>query len=131
MGCKAAVACNNNKKNNCNKELDPSDEAGWVQDHENVGIADFSSFCDMHFWNDKNFAEKKSETANLPNRSEAEGTDCKKAIHAKSTFSDEYEFQAIWDQIYPDKIPYSMKASSSEWMIKKDFRKRAEQSMFF
>jgi hypothetical protein len=69
MGCKAAVACNNNKKNNCNKELDPSDEAGWVQDHENVGIADFSSFCDMHFWNDKNFAEKKSETgSNLGKR---------------------------------------------------------------
>ena len=66
LGCKAAVACYNNKKqnflvraaqqcfpslrttstchqcchtNNCNKELDPSDEAGWVQDHE--GAEDF------------------------------------------------------------------------------------------
>ena len=36
---------------------------------ENVGIADFSNFCDMHFWNDKNFAEKKSETgSNLGKR---------------------------------------------------------------
>ena len=39
MVCKAAVACYNNKKNNCNKELEPSDEAGWVQDHE--GAEDF------------------------------------------------------------------------------------------
>jgi hypothetical protein len=35
---------------------------------ENVGIADFSNFCDMFFWNDKNFAEKKSETADLGKR---------------------------------------------------------------
>ena len=35
---------------------------------ENVGIADFSNFCDMHFRNDKNFAEKQSETADLGKR---------------------------------------------------------------
>lgn len=57
---------------------------------------------------------------------EAEGK--KKLIEQKVDFLDEYEFQETWDQIYPDKIPYNMKASSSEWMIKKDFRKRAEQS---
>ena len=35
---------------------------------ENVGIADFSNFCDMHFRNDKNVAEKESEAANLGKR---------------------------------------------------------------
>ena len=35
---------------------------------ENVRIADFSNFCDMHFRNDKNFAEKQSETADLGKR---------------------------------------------------------------
>jgi hypothetical protein len=39
MDCKVVVACYKNKTNNCNKELDPSDEGGWVQDHE--GAKDF------------------------------------------------------------------------------------------
>ena len=44
-----------------------------------------------------------------------------------SWFLDEYEVQKVWDVIYPDKVPYAMRASNSEWANKKNFRERAEK----
>ena len=51
-------------------------------------------------------------------------------IIEKLLLLDEWEFQQVWDAVYPEKIPGSMRASKSEWMLKQDFRKRAEERMW-
>ena len=68
----------------------------------------------------RNVTETLAETEGKPSGSESWKT---------LLLLDEWEFQQVWDAVYPEKIPGSMRASKSEWMLKQDFRKRAEERM--